>query len=121
MAACWRMSCRNQGEAIVLDVAAARPGFYVVHVDRPESQLPLLRLRVACTGSPTDEPVVLPALASTDYLSRLVVGAARFSFADTEVTATSIRPAHAIDFLRAVERPRVSARLRLSLNDDLTM
>ena len=101
-------------------VAASRAGSYVVHVDRPENPLPLLSARLERGKGDDGEPIVLPALASTDYLLQLAGDRAGLSFADPGIGA-SIRPAQPLDFLRATERPRVAARLRFSINDALTI
>lgn len=63
----------------------------------------------------------MPALASTDYLLQTTHGALRLLFDEAGITAASARPAHPIDILRAAERPRVSARLRLSIGHDVTI
>ena len=98
-----------------------RPGLYVLRVKRTKARLPLLRLRVARAGTSSEMAFVVPALPSTDYLVHLTKDWARFSFADAEVASASIRHAGVIDLLRAIERPRVASRIRLSIDDDLTM
>ena len=64
---------------------------------------------------------VVPALPSTDYLVHLTKDWARFSFADSDVASASMRRAGVIDLLRAIERPRVISRIRLSIHSGFTV
>jgi lipopolysaccharide biosynthesis protein len=106
---------------VALDAVAERPGRYVLHVDRKQAQLPFLRLQIAQDTAKIASSFILPALLGTDYLVRLARGAARFSVDEAEASAVRIRPARAFDFLRAVERPRVAARLTLVVDGYLAI
>ncbi|HVY19274.1 MAG TPA: rhamnan synthesis F family protein [Bauldia sp.] len=96
-----------------LEAAAGRPGLYVLHVERRQAELPLLRLGIA--AGTAERSILVPALASTDYLVS-VPNTARFTVDDAEASALTIRRAGLLDRLRSIERPRVSRPIRLAVD-----
>jgi lipopolysaccharide biosynthesis protein len=102
-------------------VTVSRPGRYVITVDAPASDAgatgSFSRLSVTPHGE-TPLSVLVPTAAR--YLATVHRAPVDLTF-DPPVSSAAIRPANPVDALRDAERPRVRARLTLTIGDILTI